>query len=244
MRLRTSQNGFTAIEAVLVTIVIGLLGISTWLFYERYQQKATVIDNQISQINSFEDCAAAGNPISQTFPEQCRADGKTYTKMDDSSNETSDWLVYTSPNKEFSVQLADGWNLTSSESGLSLYTFSNENTNLTIGSRAIISPSQGGRDGRSGFFMNYVTQSTDQINTPGTKQSSLKTADGLEISKYFWVVSGYQNGGPGVANGDSQYTYVLRKSPTQTIVVDYSFQTGQADHSLTIEKVLKTVRFN
>ncbi len=244
MKLSTTEKGFTAIEVVLVIVIIGLIGISTWLFYERNQQNATVKDSQTSQINSFEDCAAAGNPISQTFPEQCRADGKTYTKTDNSSNETSDWLVYNSPNKEFSVQLADGWNLTISENGLSLYTFSNENTNLTTGLRAIVSPSQGGRDGRSGFFMNYATQNTDQIDTPGAKQTSLKTAEGIEISKYFWVVSGYQNEGAGVANGDSQYTYVLRKSPTQTIVVDYSFQTGQADNSLTIEKVLKTVRFN
>ncbi len=33
------------------------------------------------QINSFEDCVAAGNPILESFPEQCRTpDGRSFTK--------------------------------------------------------------------------------------------------------------------------------------------------------------------
>tara|TARA_Y100000034_G_C6855377_1_gene388654 strand:+ start:1054 stop:1356 length:303 start_codon:yes stop_codon:yes gene_type:complete len=33
-----------------------------------------------TQINSFEECAKAGNPIMESFPEQCSANGKTFIK--------------------------------------------------------------------------------------------------------------------------------------------------------------------
>ncbi|MFA5853629.1 MAG: hypothetical protein WC866_00945 [Patescibacteria group bacterium] len=32
------------------------------------------------QIESFEDCAAAGNPVMESYPRQCRADGKTFVE--------------------------------------------------------------------------------------------------------------------------------------------------------------------
>jgi hypothetical protein len=33
-------------------------------------------------INSFADCVAAGNPVMESYPEQCAANGKTYTNPD------------------------------------------------------------------------------------------------------------------------------------------------------------------
>jgi hypothetical protein len=39
-------------------------------------------DQLIATINSFEDCAAAGFPISESYPEQCRTpDGRTFKKF-------------------------------------------------------------------------------------------------------------------------------------------------------------------
>lgn len=32
------------------------------------------------QINNFEECAEAGNPIMESYPRQCRADGKTFVE--------------------------------------------------------------------------------------------------------------------------------------------------------------------
>jgi len=41
---------------------------------------------QASEINSFEECVAAGNPVMESYPEQCRANGKTFVR--DVSSET------------------------------------------------------------------------------------------------------------------------------------------------------------
>ena len=36
-------------------------------------------------ITSFDECVAAGNPVMESYPEQCRADGKTFVNDVDSS---------------------------------------------------------------------------------------------------------------------------------------------------------------
>ena len=33
-----------------------------------------------NEVNSFEDCVAAGNPVMESYPEQCQHDGKTFTR--------------------------------------------------------------------------------------------------------------------------------------------------------------------
>ncbi len=54
-------------------IVLLLAGLGVW----KYQQK-----NAAEQINSFEECAQAGYPILESYPEQCRIpDGKSFTRL-------------------------------------------------------------------------------------------------------------------------------------------------------------------
>lgn len=53
---------------LVVTGLLLLVGIFVWV------QKA---DKQ--PINSFDACVAAGNAIMTSYPEQCAADGKTFT---------------------------------------------------------------------------------------------------------------------------------------------------------------------
>lgn len=60
-------------------IVLLIVGLGIW----KYQQKSVT-----EQINSFEECAQAGYPILESYPEQCRTpDGKSFTKLiDDQQN--------------------------------------------------------------------------------------------------------------------------------------------------------------
>ena len=47
-------------------------------------QKITIFESmkkQLSEINSFEDCVSAGNPVMESHPRQCRtADGKHFVE--------------------------------------------------------------------------------------------------------------------------------------------------------------------
>ncbi len=50
-------------------LVLGVLG---WALFIREQEEVRVVD-------SFETCVAAGNPVLESYPERCLADGKSYT---------------------------------------------------------------------------------------------------------------------------------------------------------------------
>lgn len=43
----------------------------------------TVNDTQTSDINSFEECVAAGNPVMESYPRQCRAGNRTFVSLVD-----------------------------------------------------------------------------------------------------------------------------------------------------------------
>lgn len=79
---------------VLILFVIGLVG---WFFF--YRSGETTVEN----ILSFEDCAAAGYPVMESYPRQCKTpDGRTYAEELPQPkityvNATSDNLVAENP---------------------------------------------------------------------------------------------------------------------------------------------------
>lgn len=242
MRVHGNQAGFSPVLIVVVIGTISLLGLLGWFAYNRENKNQ---DKTLSvQINNFDECVAAGNPVMESYPEQCAANGKTFTKNIDTNtvpaDETSGWLLYESPGREYSMRLADGWSLLRCGKGPSMYTYDNSKLMFLAGQKAVVSEITCGSDGRTGLFINHARQNIEQIATPGTKQTSLKTNDGLEIEKYHWVVSGYGEG-LGVANGDTEYTYVIRESANNVMTISYSFQPGNTDYHELVEKVVKTI---
>lgn len=250
MKLRNQQAGFNSLVIAIVVVVIGLAGAGGWFVYNQ-RQKNKQTDNQTQKsITNFDECVAAGNPIMESYPEQCAADGKTFVneKQKDTQktagDETANWLVYTAKGGAFTVRLADGWVVDDGYYSQGFNTFDNTKLAPKPGTKAVVNPYPGGRDGATGFFFNYATQNIEQIVTPGQKQASLKTKDGLEIEKYYWVVSGQTNEGMGVQNGDTEYTYVIRQNAKSVISVSYSFNSTSKDYHDIVEKVLTTVHFN
>ena len=66
-----SAKRFAFVLFVLAVIIAILIGLNTFL-------KSDVTD----AINSFEDCADAGYPIMESYPEQCAVPGgQTFTKQ-------------------------------------------------------------------------------------------------------------------------------------------------------------------
>lgn len=60
------------IGIVFGVIVIGVVGAALWWNFAPHSNTST--------INSYDECTAAGNPIRETYPEQCAANGKTFTR--------------------------------------------------------------------------------------------------------------------------------------------------------------------
>lgn len=71
---RANEAGYAgAIFIIVFLVVLGTAGY--YLYHEA--QKDTSID-------SFAECVAAGNPVMESYPEQCNADGKTFVNTIDS----------------------------------------------------------------------------------------------------------------------------------------------------------------
>ncbi len=86
-KLSKNQKGFSIGQVLLVVLVLGLIGGVGYYVYQRQNKP---------NITTFEECKDAGNPIMESYPEQCSADGKTFTNTaqkvlveDDSSTEES-----------------------------------------------------------------------------------------------------------------------------------------------------------
>lgn len=81
--IEPSKDKFSKREIALIVIVlIAIVGVAL------YAWKAD--KNKETAINSFADCVAAGNPVMDTYPEQCAANGQTFTNPNQQSNTLPD----------------------------------------------------------------------------------------------------------------------------------------------------------
>jgi len=67
----------------LLTWIIAIFMAAGGLYFI-FQKPAVVHDDNINtnpaQINSFKECVAAGNPVMESYPRQCAANGKNFTE--------------------------------------------------------------------------------------------------------------------------------------------------------------------
>lgn len=70
---------FSVIAAIILAV---LLGIATWFAFKTAPE-------DFPRITSFEECAAAGNPIMESYPRQCRSqEGKLFVEIITAPNPT------------------------------------------------------------------------------------------------------------------------------------------------------------
>jgi hypothetical protein len=222
---KSNQSGFAAIEAVLILVVVAILGFTGWFVWHAKQNA----DKSLNAANSSEQASI-------------KAKKKAADSKPEPGDETKDWLLFKAPSGAWTMKLADGWILNASEGSDGLGTLDNDHVKPLPGTPAKLTH-EGGKDGETGLFINYATQNLEQVYTPGTKQPPLKTNDGLDVEKYYYIVSG-ESGGVGPQPGDMEYVYVIKKGSNRAITVDYSFQPSQADYHETVEKAVKTAHFN
>ena len=68
---------------IVIALIVLIAGISTWLITQDNGDEPTTKDSLIindgsATITNFEECVAAGNPVMESFPEQCSANGETF----------------------------------------------------------------------------------------------------------------------------------------------------------------------
>lgn len=78
-----NQKGFSIVEGLLLLAIVCLLVLAGWYVWRQSNKKP------LKAINSFETCQAAGNPVRESYPEQCSANGRTFTNSNQTTQESS-----------------------------------------------------------------------------------------------------------------------------------------------------------
>jgi|GEM_PF-1359751 len=224
---KLNSPGFAAIEALLVVIILGLVGFTGWFVWHSKQ----VSDKTLTDASKSQPTTAAKK-------------SSNTVKKPAASDETSSWLLYSPPSKNYTVQLADGWKLSRYQTADNLFTFNAADLNPSPGTKAIVATETLGKDGGAvGFFLNYFA--ADQRLTPySTQLPTFKTEDGVTVSAYTETSTADPDGLGGLPKGATGYEYILRPASGALIDVTYGFKPGDTDNHSLVEKAIKTIHFN
>lgn len=85
-------DGFSLKLTLLLLLISAVLAGGGFIVYKKLNKKAPIAQvaqvEQPQAITSFEECVAAGNPVMESFPEQCSADGQTFVNAAQQAEET------------------------------------------------------------------------------------------------------------------------------------------------------------
>lgn len=222
---KTNQNGIAVLEVLLVLILLAIVGFTGYYVWHARQ----TTNDALNAANST-STAPITSKKSQAAPT--------------STDETANWLLYSTPSKEYSLRLADGWKLNHCNGSSFLYTYKHGDITPQAGQRAVVTNMDCGSDGGGdGFGIGLYTKESD-VTPASTLTSTFKTAAGDSIKVYIRTETSTEGGLGALDKGGTYYSYVLVKSPTKVIGVSYGVNFGQADDHATIEKSLKTITVN
>ncbi len=227
---------------VIVAIAAAVAGAIYAGQIEKNVTRSTAIDE--SPITDFETCVAAGNPVMESYPEQCSAGGQTFanTKQEQASNgmDSDTWISYTSQQQNYRIKLADGWKLETNEGDNRIFTEFNENLKPVPGVSAVVTVNAAINSPSTGFVIDYADYQ-EVLVANAEKQPSILTKEGLEINKYYYKQA-ESVPGSGILKGGHSYTYLIRNEDKQ-LVVTYTVQPNEVDYVDTVERVLETIIF-
>lgn len=90
------HTGITFVQVIIYIAIAFLVGgAAVWWFMNKPENENT--NPPAQQITSFEECAAAGNPIMESYPPRCSAGGKTFTQDIGNELEKRDLIMLDSP---------------------------------------------------------------------------------------------------------------------------------------------------
>jgi hypothetical protein len=250
MKINASRKdtGFGTVHIIIILIVVVLVAGVGLLVWQRRSPKQA---GTTTQIYSFQACVDAGNPVMESYPEQCSANGKTFTnpnqKVDPGESQRADeiskWSLYTSSSATYTIRIPDGWKLVhvSDSNTENIYGMnSNESLAYKAGQPGRVDEVQGGWDGAMPFSLIVPGAYYDQIVKQGEKQGTIKTNGGLVADKYVYM----QTTEPeefGFSKGSTVYNYYFGEDG-KYIQVQHVVAAGEVDQAELVEKVIKTLQ--
>lgn len=214
-----NHKGFGAIGMLAIIVIIGLIGVTGWLVYDRQNNKL-------------------GKEKADTNQAQNTTDVQKVTEPKKVVDETEKWTTFTPDSKLYTIKLPDGWTFVHQNDDCDCL-FSGT-MNFNSGSSATIETAQGGRDGVVGFMI--FTDSKDDSGERFSRFQKLGTfkSDTLEGTKYYFEQKEATEG-IGLDKGGKEYAYYFVKDG-KGIYIAYSINPGSVNQLELVEKSIKTLR--
>lgn len=224
MKNNKHGSGYRAIEKLLLLIALSGILFTGYYVY-RADQIATATFEKTEQV------AEANAPAPDIRKKSTRIDVLP---------QSDSWLMYSAPNGEYSLRLADGWKLQRYMRSANMYTFLNESLLLKPGTPASVTQVNGGRDGSAeGLYISF----SDKINNlpQGKKVKTFKTAAGDIVQVYSHIESEATSTLGMLDKGGTYYNYFVDKTQTKHMTFSYGFNLGQRDNHAVIESAISSL---
>lgn len=216
-----NEDGFGAVEALLIVVVVGLIGGLGWYTWTKQNNKTkemSVVETQPTQVDTIEN----EGPCGDTPVEAQKS-----------------WEVATSSKQSFSMCVPGGWTVVS---GIEAEEFEIEPPfDVVAGKTAVIENKRiGGTDGTRDQLKVFKTDRNYQgWTSPNSQKTTFALNDGTKGTRFY---EKHVNVGEGIgpAEGEESYEYLFEKNGKHIHVV-YTVKPGTQKHIETIESVLKTL---
>lgn len=80
---------------IFVLLIVGT--VITWQFKDKKTTEVVKNVSNVTEVNNFEDCVRLGNPVMESYPRQCNANGKNFVENIGNSLEKKDLIHLTTP---------------------------------------------------------------------------------------------------------------------------------------------------
>jgi hypothetical protein len=244
-----NQKGFGAIQLILVVVLIGLIG-GTGYYVYRAQDKKEQSDSSQKTITNFDECVAAGNPVMESYPEQCAADGQTFVNEEQQFD--NGWNTEaTSGLGKFSLVFPDGFGeVIKPLDSDSFYLMGLNQPALEQGGKTTINEQDFfGTDAPSLFTVTVLENSN--YDTPLGTVSDYTLVNGKENpikgKKYSYIYEADEPEAEGIGQrrykNDRNYIYIFPISDSKVLSVSYAVYSQDPRNNIeTIEAIIDTIR--
>lgn len=219
--MKQNQKGFSAVEALLVLVILALIGGVGYYVYKSRQEANKSQDN--ANKSSLE--------ISQAAKKE--AEKKP-------ADETEGWLLYKPPTNEYEIRLPDGWKLERTEKAPHLAAAGMSSIVYKAGTKAVVTEVEGGRDYGSLAFSLAVYKASEGSAPRGSEVKKFNTSQGLVITQWLFEQTAEPEG-IDIPKGAKEYRYELT-AKDKKISFTHDVLPGETAQTDLIEKAIKTLQ--
>lgn len=225
--------------SLLLVLLMLIFGTGLYIWSKRDLSSKTQPSSASAQITNYDECVAAGYPVMESYPEQCAANGKTYTNTTTQQQKTT-----SSINNRFSLELPGGWKVEKDTQSDHMRVTDYMSAQHKAGSSAtVVERAIGGSDSRNIFVIFTANEDYQGWTDDTADKTSFTLQDGTKGTRYTQNYPDTQEGLGGAAKGEIRYEYLFKKGDTY-VHAAYTVIPPENNQVEVLEAALRTLVIN